>query len=201
MTFLPEISVFFNTLTKLSISKERKGILNLLINYITEKQAIKEEIKLIFICTHNSRRSQFAHVWATVAAYFYGIEIACYSGGTEISAFNKRAIATLIKSGFRITKEGIKNPIYSILFSEGAKTITAFSKPYDSEFNPNDNFAAIMTCSHADANCPYIPGAEKRISIQYEDPKEFDGFANEEEEYYKRSTQIASEMFYVFSKI
>jgi len=58
-----------------------------------------------------------------------------------------------------------------------------------------------MTCSHADENCPFIPGTEERIPIRYEDPKVFDDTAEESVMYDQRSIQIASEMFYVFSKV
>ena len=58
-----------------------------------------------------------------------------------------------------------------------------------------------MTCSHADENCPVIPGTEKRIVVRYEDPKAFDNTSEEADRYDERSLQIAAEMFYVFSKI
>jgi len=58
-----------------------------------------------------------------------------------------------------------------------------------------------MTCDHADENCPFIPGTEQRIPVRYEDPKAFDNTPLEAEKYDERSVQIATEMFYVFSKI
>ena len=71
----------------------------------------------------------------------------------------------------------------------------------DDDFNPKSEFAAIMTCSQADEGCPFVPGAEKRIPITYEDPKAFDNTPQQAEKYRERSKQIASEMFYVFSQI
>ena len=70
-----------------------------------------------------------------------------------------------------------------------------FSKVYDDPFNPKENFAAVMTCSHADENCPFIQGA-KRISITYEDPKIADGTPEETQRYNERVRQIGVEMFY-----
>jgi arsenate reductase len=58
-----------------------------------------------------------------------------------------------------------------------------------------------MTCAHADKNCPFITWAEKRISIQYNDPKGFDDTPQETKKYDERSIQIASEFFYVFNKV
>ena len=58
-----------------------------------------------------------------------------------------------------------------------------------------------MTCSQADAGCPFIAGAEKRIPITFEDPKAFDNTPKQAEKYNERSLQIATELFYVFSQI
>lgn len=57
------------------------------------------------------------------------------------------------------------------------------------------------TCSQADENCPLITGAEVRIPITYEDPKVADGTIHQASIYQERSLQIASEMFYIFSKM
>jgi len=109
---------------------------------------------------------------------------------------------TLKLAGFNITilSEG-NNPVYAIKYATNAYPVIGFSKKYDDDFNPQSEFAAIMTCSQADAGCPFIPGAEKRIPITFEDPKAFDGTPQQSEKYKERSIQIATEMFYVFSQI
>lgn len=58
-----------------------------------------------------------------------------------------------------------------------------------------------MTCSDAERNCPFVPGAEKRIAITYDDPKAFDGTESQAAKYVERATQIATELFYVFSQL
>ncbi len=183
------------------ISENRKRVLQPLIDYIQNKIDQGQEVHLNFICTHNSRRSQFSQVWAQTFADYFGIPVHCYSGGVEVTAFNERAVASLERSGFQITSEGEGNPRYSILPSQNAIPIVAFSKFFDDPVNEAETFAAVMTCSHADENCPFIPGTEQRISVNYEDPKEFDGTPLETEKYDERSMQIASELFYVFSRI
>ena len=65
----------------------------------------------------------------------------------------------------------------------------------------SNEFAALMTCSQADEGCPFIFGAEKRIPLQYEDPKLFDNTAEQATKYMERSLQIATEMCFVFSQI
>lgn len=183
------------------IQQERKEVLKELSDYIESKTKNEKPVKLTFICTHNSRRSHISQIWAQTAAYYYGIKgVETFSGGTEATAFNPRAVKAMAKVGFNIEKIGDeKNPRYQVKFAEGATPIQAFSKVYDGEGNPKQDFAAIMTCSQADETCPFIPGADERIAIPYDDPKEFDGTPQEEAKYDERTRQIARELFYVFS--
>jgi arsenate reductase len=186
---------------KQSIPEERKIVLQPLINYIQEKIDDGNAINLNFICTHNSRRSQFSQIWAQTAADYFGIPANCYSGGVEVTAFNQRAVSSIKRSGFEVSFKGETNPCYFISNSSDGEPIIAFSKLFDDPMNSADHFAAVMTCSHADENCPLIPGTEKRIPVRYDDPKEFDDTPQEAAKYDARSMQIASEMFYVFSQI
>jgi arsenate reductase len=183
----------------LAISEERKKNLQVLIEYIQTKRKKEEPIRLNFICTHNSRRSQFAQIWAQTAADIYGIPAQCYSGGVEVTAFNERAVASIERFGFKVAKRGHSNPIYFLYHTQDSQPIIAFSKVFDDETSAKKGFAAIMTCSHADENCPFIPGAEARIPVRYDDPKAFDDTEQESDKYDERSMQIASEMFYVFA--
>jgi arsenate reductase (thioredoxin) len=186
-----------------SISKARQQILQPLIEYIQSKIDNKQDINLNFICTHNSRRSHLAQVWAQTMAYYFHIKnVHCFSGGTEVTALFPMIIHTLQNSGFKVENllEG-KNPKYSINYAENEKPIIGFSKTYDDTSNPSTQFAAIMTCSQADVGCPYIPGAEKRFPITYDDPKAFDNASQQIEKYKERSIQIATELKYFFSNI
>jgi len=192
-----------NSLDVARISEERKELLKELIEYIQEKAINNDEIRLNFICTHNSRRSHLSQVWAqTMAHYFQINNVFCYSGGTEATALFPMVVTTLQEKGFQIQSlaEG-KNPIYSIKFSKKEPPIIGFSKVYDHPFNPTSSFAAIITCSQADTGCPFIAGTEKRIPITYEDPKVSDNTFKQTEVYSNRSLQIATEMYYVFSQI
>ncbi|MDD3722933.1 MAG: protein-tyrosine-phosphatase [Lutibacter sp.] len=195
-----------NTIASLNldtISNERKQTLQPLIDYIQSKVNENKNANLNFICTHNSRRSHLSQVWAQAAAHFYQLKnVFCYSGGTEATALFPMAAKTLEQAGFEIeVLSEDKNPVYAIKYTENEHPIIGFSKTFDHSFNPKSEFAAIMTCSHADANCPFIAGAEKRIPIKYDDPKEFDNTPKQAEKYKERSNQIATEIVYVFSKI
>lgn len=199
----PEIVSVVAKLNANSITEERKLILQPLVDFIQSKASNQKEIRLNLICTHNSRRSHLSQVWAQTAAAYYGIKnVSCYSGGTEATALFPSVAETLKRSGFKIhiIAPG-HNPVYAIKYSENEPAVICFSKKYDDDFNPKNEFAAIMTCSQADGGCPFIAGAEKRIPITFEDPKVFDNTPQQAEKYQERSLQIASEMFYIFSKI
>jgi len=144
-----------------------------------------------------------SQTWAQTMAHHFEVKnVACYSGGTEATALFPVVATTLTNTGFEVKtlSEG-KNPVYSIKFSENEYPVIGFSKRMDDNFNPKSDFAAVMTCSQADEGCPFVPGAEKRIPITYEDPKAFDNTPQQTEKYSERSKQIATEMFYVFSQI
>lgn len=185
-----------------TLSEERKVLLSKISKYIQLKQEEHQPVNLVYVCTHNSRRSHFGQIWASVAASYYEIKnVHAYSGGTEATSFNPNAINALMSTGFEITSESNgSNPKYTVRFGD-KETTTCFSKIYDDEVNPKTNFAAIMTCSDAEENCPFFPGVELRIGTTYEDPKAFDGTPQQDEKYIERSNQIALECLYVFSKI
>jgi len=202
-TLFPEIEKVIQTLKFETITAERKSILLPLIDFIQDKVSKQEDIRLNLICTHNSRRSHLSQVWAQTAAAYYNVKnVFSYSGGTEATALFPSAAHALQQSGFEIKSisEG-NNPIYSIKYGNNANPIIGFSKTFDDDFNPQSEFAAIMTCTQADGGCPFIAGAEMRIPITYEDPKAFDNTPQQAEKYQERSLQIATEMFYVFSQI
>ncbi|MCK5814664.1 MAG: protein-tyrosine-phosphatase [Flavobacteriaceae bacterium] len=199
----PEIEKTIQNLNPKTITDKRKNILKPLIDFIQSKVSNNQEIRINFICTHNSRRSHLSQVWGqTMVNYFNIKNVFCYSSGTEATALFPMVAQTLQKSGFQIkTISNTENPIYSIKYSDNEPPIIGFSKKLDDDFNPKSEFAAIMTCSHADGNCPLISGAEKRIPITFDDPKAFDNTPIQAEKYEERSLQIATELFYVFSQV
>ncbi|MDT0689338.1 protein-tyrosine-phosphatase [Salegentibacter sp. F188] len=183
------------------VSEERKEVLKPLIQYIKGKIIENEQIKLHFICTHNSRRSQFSQIWAQAMAAYCELEILAFSGGVEVTAFNENAVSAIKNAGFEVSSEGTENPVYAVNYAQDAPALKMYSKKFDDTANPEKNFAAIMTCSHADETCPFIPGAEKRIPVKYDDPKAFDGTPQQDQKYEERSNEIATEMLYVFSTV
>ena len=185
------------------VAPDRICALDVLAGYIASRVNKDHPAQLVFICTHNSRRSHLAQIWTTVAAAYYGIPVASYSGGTEVTAFNPRAVAALRRAGFRIEvsdprsdSSDVDNPHYLVSFSADVPAIECYSKLYDDPDNPHWDFAAVMTCDHADEHCPFIPGAT-RIAVRYDDPKSADGTSEETFRDDERTRQIAAEMFFV----
>ncbi|TVP98339.1 MAG: protein-tyrosine-phosphatase [Balneolaceae bacterium] len=169
-------------------------------NWIAEETNRGNRANLNFICTHNSRRSQFAQTWCHVVQKWYGIDVAnSYSGGTEVTACNERTIAALKRTGLSVGSDGAENPVYSITDSELDLNLRLWSKVYDDPSNSAERFAAVMTCDHADQNCPFIPGAAIRIPLTYTDPKYADDTEEEETAYDQTCTIIATDMIRIFS--
>lgn len=201
---LPKLDQYTKPLASafVTIPEERKQALDKLALFVRSKRSAGEKAKLVFICTHNSRRSHISQLWALAAAARHGIEnVEAYSGGVEVTAFNPRAVAALERAGFKIEKPQGENPHYRVSYAKNRAAVESFSKKYDDATNPRDGFAAVMTCSQADKSCPSIQGASLRVALPFEDPKLSDGKPEEAATYDQRTKQIATEMFYLFSRV
>lgn len=184
------------------IDPERRALLEQLSSTIRAQLDTGEDVRLLFVCTHNSRRSQMAQLWTAAAAQVYGLKVATYSGGTESTAFNPRAVAAMERAGFDIEKTtDDANPIYHVRMGEGLPVATCFSKRLDGAPNPAEGFVAVMVCSQADRACPAVRGAASRLAIPFVDPKESDNTPQEEAAYSARCAQISREMLYAMSRV
>lgn len=184
------------------IPDDRKQTLAKLASYVRSRVKAGQPVRLTFICTHNSRRSHLSQIWAKTAAAYYGVAgVETFSGGTEATAFNPRAVNALRRAGFEIPDPPAeKNPHYQVRFHAEGPILDCFSKVYHDSPNPIAEFCAVMTCTQADQNCPNVMGAAMRIAVPYDDPKAFDGTPEEAAKYDERCQQIAREMLFVFSK-
>jgi arsenate reductase (thioredoxin) len=185
------------------IPPERRQQLQTLASYIRGRVELNKPARLTFICTHNSRRSHLCQIWAATAAAYYGVPgVETFSGGTEATAFNSRAVAALRRAGFAIDEpKSMRNPRYLVRAQADGHASECFSKVYSEAPNPKADFCAVMTCAQADKQCPIVHGASNRISLPYDDPKAFDGTAQETAKYDERCRQIARELLFVFSEV
>jgi arsenate reductase len=186
------------------IPAPRRDDLRRVANYLQERIHAGQTARLIFICTHNSRRSHFSQIWAQVAADLHGlVGVETYSGGTEATAFNPRAVASLRRAGFQIDTNHAadENPLYHVRHAENAPAQKCFSKVFDQAPNPTTEYCAVMTCSQADDACPLVMGCDVRAPIRYEDPKMADDTPKEQAVYDERSRQICREMLFMMSLV
>jgi len=180
------------------IPDKRKKLLSDIVDYIKQGCLNENRANIIFICTHNSRRSQLAQCWSIASYQYYKLKnIKFFSGGLEITSFNLNALNALKRSGFIIDQ---KEHTYLLKTSKNSGGQKFFSKMYDYKSNPKRKFLAIMTCSDADKKCPVVRGADKRTFLPYQDPRISDGSGLEKSAYDQSCYIIAQEMFYIMKK-
>lgn len=203
LELLSDIERFIATARRFQIDQHRLELLARFANLVSDRIRHAGGVRLTFICTHNSRRSHFAQVWAAVAAARLGLDaIETFSGGTEVTALHPNTAAALARAGFEIeSDDAAVNPRYRLTFSPERPPLTCFSKIYNDPPNPTSGYIAVMTCTHADANCPIVRGADVRVSLPCEDPRESDGTPRQDATYDERCAEIAGEMLFAFSRV
>ena len=114
----PKLLETIDLLKGQEIGEDRKAILALLVNFIQTRLSENKRININFICTHNSRRSHLAQVWAQVASAYFNIpNVNCYSGGTEETAMFSKVVETLTDQGLYIMKiSETENPVYAVKY-------------------------------------------------------------------------------------
>ncbi|MEM2106454.1 MAG: arsenate reductase ArsC [Candidatus Bathyarchaeia archaeon] len=138
-------------------------------NYVKEK--------VLFICTHNSARSQMAE---GLLRSLYGDFYEVYSAGTEPTSLNPYAVMVMAEIGIDISKQRSK----SISEFLGAK------------------FDFVVTvCDQAKEKCPYFPMGGKRLHKSFQDPTTFRGSEDEILEGFRNvRDQIKEWVYKTFSK-
>jgi len=112
---------------------------------------MKEKKKILFVCTHNSARSQIAEGLMNA---FYGDRYAAYSAGTNPSAVNPYAIKVMEEIDIDISKQR----------SKGLGAFSGIKFDY-----------AVTVCDKAKKECAYFPGAKKYLHSSFDNPSEFSG--------------------------
>lgn len=199
----PGLHTYIETLAEIPIREDRKILLNQLGREVKGQYQKQKMVSLVFVCTHNSRRSQFSQVLAkAITLYFELPNIHCYSAGTEATALFPMVAETLESSGFKIERgDGHTNPDYTIHFGEENGEMILFSKTIEEIPLQKNGFMAIMVCSDAEENCPFIPEATHRFALPFNDPKHFDESPIAAKKYKETCDQIGAELYYLFSKI
>lgn len=117
-----------------------------------------EKIKILFLCTGNSCRSQMAEGWCR---HFHGDKFEIYSAGIEKHGMNPRAIKVMKEAGVDIS-------------SHSSKTL--------SELGPVMFDYVYTVCGHASELCPIFPGKAVIKHVGFDDPPKLaQGLTDEEE--------------------
>jgi ACR3 family arsenite transporter len=176
--------------------------------YATSKTAKDGMMRAVFVCTHNSRRSQFCEAWARIAAVYCGLQdVAVFSGGTTVTCVNQSVLRALQRCGVRWrvadNSTDSANPRYTLTTPglAGVSSPPMYSKLYGDAANPSDSFVAVMVCSGAHAACPFVSGASQRVALPYFDPKASDSTPIEMATYDHTCRVIAREMLFVMRSI
>jgi hypothetical protein len=194
----PNLQKAIEQIQGMEINEKRKQILSHLAEHIKEEADSKGHHNVIFICTHNSRRSHIADGWFRTGLLLNQIEsVKSYSGGTEATSFNPNAIAALERVGFSVASDQeSSNPTIYISPSDKVQW-PMFSKAYGEGDNPRSNFTAVMVCSDADQGCPVILGASRRFSLPYDDPRHGEGTPEKDLRYDECVETIGKEILYL----
>ena len=168
--------------------KEEEEIIFNTINKLNSYLKLCRDI--VFVCTHNSRRSIYCEVWGKIIANKYSKNINFYSAGTKKTS----VYGEVIKSFSRL---GIKSKGNIIQYKE--KSILLKSKTL--EEIQLDKFICIFTCSKAERSCPIDTRSVVNIPLLFDDPKKFDGLKNERIEYQKTCSQIAEKINFILKRI
>jgi arsenate reductase (thioredoxin) len=109
---------------------------------------MKDKIKILFLCTGNSCRSQMAEGWARALK---GDTIEAYSAGIQIHSLNPDAVAVMAEAGVDIAYHSSKHV---------------------NEFVTTDLDFVVTVCGHAHETCPYFPATCDVIHVGFDDPPE-----------------------------
>ncbi len=107
--------------------------------------------KILFICTHNSARSQMAEGYMNAK---YGDRYEVFSGGTEPGQVHPMAIAVMKEIGIDIS--GHRSKLIDEVFGQGIETV-------------------VTVCDSTQKACPFLPGATEEIHQGFPDPAAFTG--------------------------
>lgn len=159
---------------------------------------------LLFVCTHNARRSQLAQAWGSLI--FAGVPaLHCASGGAERTRCHPSAVAALRRSGWTVVEKPLKTspgatsqveytavwPEPSVACDLSSKTVAEVQQPLNgASASPAPTVALLLCGDDPGSKCPRVPGAAGCFSWQYADPGKSDGALAEAATYDATSTAI-----------
>lgn len=117
-----------------------------------------DKIKLLFLCTGNSCRSQMAE---GLCRALRGDVIECHSAGIEKHGLNPNAVRVMKEIGLDITGH----------FSKTTADLPGVEFDY-----------VVTVCGHANETCPYFPAKTRVVHHGFDDPPKLAKTAKTEDE-------------------
>jgi arsenate reductase len=136
----------------------------------TIRKESAERLKVLFLCTGNSCRSQMAEGWAI---HLKSDTIEAYSAGTKPHGLNRIAVNIMLQSGVDISNHGSKK----IARLEGI-----------------DFDYVVTVCDNAQESCPVFPGKAKVVHKSFDDPPRLAETAGSEEEALDHYRRVCEEI-------
>ena len=180
---------YFHEINSFHPSEKEKEELNKIVYQINS--SIIESRNIVFICTHNSRRSQYCEVWGNVFSILYNEKLTLYSAGTVSTNVYPEVINSFSRAGLETKSNN------TIVFNN--TPIKLDSKTLD-EIGAK-KFISLITCSDAEKSCPIDKRSIKNIQFFHRDPKAFDDTPQEIEAYDSICFIIAKQLNYIIKRI
>jgi arsenite transporter len=198
MSLHPTLALYFDARRhdNAEISPARLDMLRRLGEAIRGQLGTTGHCDVVFICTHNSRRSQMSQaLLQALSAQVAWRGVLAHSAGTVATAVAPPVLTALREAGFTIDGGHDADPDRHLLrFANDAPPLPLFSKTLGDASLPRDGFIAVMTCDDADEACPVIPGAAVRTALPFIDPKTADDTPDEAQAYATTCARIAHEL-------
>ncbi len=128
------------------------------------------KMKILFLCTGNSCRSQMAEGWARALK---ADQFEAYSAGIETHGLNPHAVKVMAEAGVDISNQKSQNV---------------------NEFSTTQFDYVITVCGHANENCPIFPGKTRVIHHGFDDPPKLAKEAQTDEEALNHYRRVRDEI-------
>lgn len=131
---------------------------------------MKERVKILFLCTGNSCRSQMAEGWARALK---GCEIEAFSAGIETNGLDPNAVKVMSEAGVDISRQCSKH----------VDELKGVAFDY-----------VVTVCDNANEACPLFPGKTKVVHVGFDDPPKLARRAKTEEEALEHYRRVRDEI-------
>jgi len=149
---------------------------------------------VIFLCTHNARRSQLSEFWFRALAAEYGISVEAYSAGVEATRVHPHVVSVLRE---QLLSAGNQDNPQVVQHDIQAGTRPFYSKTLEDPSLPKKNFITVAVCDHAAETCPIMAGSAGRFSLPFTDPGAHDQDHDPLPYYRETSDSIRAHMVYL----